>query len=74
MSKFVITSHDKGIEFVLRVQMGIFIINTIDLIGNSHFILSRFFCLDILLQDKVDIIRMIEHFGNSYLKKSSYIF
>ena len=70
MSKFVITSHDKGIEFVLRVQMGIFIINTIDLIGNRHFILSRFFCLDILLQDKVDIIRMIEHFGNSYLKKA----
>ena len=70
MGKFIVASYHKGIEFVLRVQVSIFIINAIDLIRNRHFILGRFLCFDILLQNKADIIRMIKHFGNGYLKKT----
>jgi len=70
MSKFIVASYDKSVEFVFRIQMGIFIINTVDLVWSSHFILYCLFRLYILFQNKADIIRMIKHLGDSYLKKA----
>ena len=50
--------------------MSIFIINAVNLTWSRHFILRRFFRLNIFFQNKADIIRMIKHLGNGYLKKA----
>ena len=70
MSEFIVASYDKSVKFVLRIQMGIFIIHTVDLVWSSHFILCRLFPFYILFQNKADIIRMIKHLGDGYLKKT----
>ena len=48
----------------------LYLTNTVDLVWSSHFILCRLFPFYILFQNKADIIRMIKHLGDGYLKKT----
>ena len=67
MGKLVVAANDKGIKFILWIQISIFIIDTA---GNFFYGVCIFFLIhDLFFQHKGNIIGVIHHFRDNYLKE-----